>query len=280
MDIQTLSTHPALFGIFPAYGFCVLIGGLVTAGWAYIEWNKNKYRTWDFAFLASFLLIFALYGAKIWYMIFDFQEAFSGVKDILSLLTIIFIPSFGRSIIGSIVFVPIGIIVWREIWGNEYNSLKIMDIILPAFFIGQAIGRWGNFANQEIYGAQVDSLNWLPNFISDRMFIDGAFRQPLFLYESIADLIGFVTIIAFVKNISSLKKGSAAASYFFLYGLNRSIFELLRDEQFIMKWFNVIPTSFITALLMMLFGIMMLIYLNKNIFIKVKSEIKIKEKIL
>ncbi len=272
MDIQTLGTHPALFGIFPIYGFCLLAGGLATVGWAYLEWNKKGYRTWDFVFLSSFLLIFAIYGAKIWYMIFDFQQAFNGVNDILSLLTIIFIPSFGRSIMGTIVFVPIGIIVWREYWGSEYNSLEIMDIVLPAFFIGQAIGRWGNFANQEIYGSVVESLDWLPNFISDRMFIDDAYRQPLFLYESICDVISFVIIIAVIKNIKALRRGSSVSIYFTLYGLNRSIFELMRDEQFIMKWFDTIPTSFVIAIIMMVFGITMFIYLNKNLLFKTNGE--------
>ncbi len=257
-------THPALFGILPLYGIIVFIGGLAVVAWSYIEWNRKGYRTWDYTFLASWTFIFAIYGAKIWYMIFDPANAFYGVNNILSLLTVIFIPAFGRSIMGTIVFVPIGIILWQKYWGAEYKTLEIMDIIIPAFFIGQAIGRWGNFVNHEIYGSEVtlQQINWLPNFIIDNMFIDGAYRQPLFLYESIMDLISFILIITVIKNIKKFQPGTSTSVYFILYGLNRSIFELMRDDEFIMKWFDIIPTTFVVAIIMFIFGIVLFIFLN------------------
>ena len=57
--------------------------------------------------------------------------------------------------------------------------------------IAQSLGRWGNFFNQEAYGAAVDNLDYLPGFIKNQMYIDGSYRQPTFLYESIWNLIGF-----------------------------------------------------------------------------------------
>ena len=61
--------------------------------------------------------------------------------------------------------------------------------------IAQSIGRWGNFFNQEAYGAAVKSLNYLPSFIRDQMYIDGSYRQPTFLYESSWNLLGFLLIL-------------------------------------------------------------------------------------
>ncbi len=254
------STSPALFGILPYYGMIALVGGLCVAGWAYLEWNKKGYRTWDFLFLASWVFLFAIYGAKIWYMIFDPVNAFGNVNDILDVLIIVFIPAFGRSIMGTIVFVPIGIWMWQRVWGSEYRTLDLMDIILPAFFIGQAIGRWGNFVNHEVYGHVVsgDSLNWLPSFIKDGMYIQegkgmvAEYRSPLFLYESFADAIGFIILILIFKTNKYWKEGTLGLGYMTLYGLFRGCFELLRDKDFIMHW-GPIPTSFVCAWIM--FGI-------------------------
>ncbi len=262
MEALTQSS-PALFGILPYYGIIVFVGGLCVAGWSYLEWNKKGYRTWDFLFLASWVFLFAIYGAKIWYLIFDPINAFYGVNDILDVLVIIFIPAFGRSIIGTIVFVPIGIWLWQKTWGAEYRTLEIMDIILPAFFLGQAIGRWGNFVNQEVYGFDVneESLNWLPSFIKNGMFIDGEYRSPLFFYESLIDLFGFIILIIVFKTNSFWNEGTLGFSYIALYGLFRGCFELFRDPQFIMQW-GPIPTTFVTAWIMFITCFLVVIYLQ------------------
>lgn len=67
--------------------------------------------------------------------------------------------------------------------------------------LAQAIGRWGNFINQEAYGGVVNAsfYDHFPAFIRDHMYIDGAFRQPTFLYESVGNLIGFVLITVVYK---------------------------------------------------------------------------------
>lgn len=262
MGISTYEA-PALFGILPYYGMLVLLGGVLSGAWAYLEWNKKGYRTWDFFFLSSWMLLFAIYGAKIWYIIFDPVNALGGVNDILDFLVIFFVPAFGRSIIGTIVFVPIGIWLWQRIWGAEYNTFKIMDIIMPAFFLAQAIGRWGNFVNQEVYGNIVtgDSLNWLPSFIKNGMFIDGQYRAPLFLYESMVDLFGFVLMIIIFKTNNYWKDGVAGFTYIALYGLFRSLFELFRDPKFIMSWGHM-PTNFVISLIMLLTGLSICIYLQ------------------
>ncbi len=263
MQPEFYKDTPALFGILPYYGMILLLGGLVAAGWAYVQWNKKGYRTWDFMFLATWMLLFAIYGAKLWYIIFDPVNAFAGVNDILDVLVIIFIPAFGRSIIGTIVFVPIGIWLWNIYWGKQYRTLELLDIMMPAYFIAQAIGRWGNFVNQEVYGLVIDgeALNWLPQFIKEGMFIDGEYRTPLFLYESFADALGFITLILVFKTNDYWKEGTQAYSYFFLYGLTRACVELFRDPQFIMSW-GPIPTTFITAIILMIVGLSMVIYLQ------------------
>ncbi|BDU67832.1 MAG: prolipoprotein diacylglyceryl transferase [Candidatus Tyloplasma litorale] len=263
---------PALFGVLPLYGVLIFIGFGLSCGYAYIGWNNKKYRNWDFIFCVSFTSIFALYGAKLWYLIFDPINAFSGVNDVLDVIILFCIPAFGRSIIGTVIFVPIGIWIWQKYWGPDNNTLEIFDVLLPSILIGQAIGRWGNFVNHQVYGDIVDpdKLNWLPIWLKNNMFIiddSGAeWRNPLFLYESFADLGSLLIIILIFKTNNYWKRGTMGFSYIFLYGIVRSSTELLRDSQFQMSWganWNIhIPTSFITALILVFVSFFFIIYLQ------------------
>ena len=73
--------------------------------------------------------------------------------------------------------------------------------------IAQAIGRWGNFVNQEAYGKAVKSLNYLPDFIKNQMYIDGSYRVPTFLYESMWNLLGFIIIMSLRHRPHFFKQG-------------------------------------------------------------------------
>lgn len=96
--------------------------------------------------------------------------------------------------------------------------------------LAQAIGRWGNFFNQEAYGKAVDSLNYLPRFIRDQMYIDGAYRQPTFLFESLWNLLGFVVICILRRRPKLLKQGEITAFYLIWYGCGRLLIEGLRTD--------------------------------------------------
>jgi len=104
------------------------------------------------------------------------------------------------------------------------NFWKLGDIVAPSLIIGQAIGRWGNFINQEAYGYEVD-----PARIPWAMWIDGAYRHPTFLYESLWDLLGFVFLI-WLRRRSYIKEGETFLSYFIFYSLGRFIIEGFRTD--------------------------------------------------
>ncbi len=94
--------------------------------------------------------------------------------------------------------------------------------------LAQAIGRWGNFFNQEAYGKAVDSLNYLPGFIRDQMYIDGAYRQPTFLFESLWNLLGFVVICILRRRPKLLNREKSQLLYLIWYGCGRLLIEGLR----------------------------------------------------
>ncbi len=251
------------FGVLPLYGLFLFIGFLVGTAYAYVEWNKKGNNTWDFLFMTSFTVIFALYGAKLWYMIFSPLDTFANVDGVLDVFIIFFIPAFGRSILGTIVFTPIGLLVWQRVWGGQYKALSLMDIVMPALLLSQAIGRFGNMFDHNVYGAIVskEQIEWLPNWIQSHMFIDGEYRQPLFLYESMVDMIGFIILVIVFKTNDYWEDGVAAFSYIALYGFIRACIEPFRDAQFKMSWGS-FPTTWIASLALILVGVSLVVYLQ------------------
>ena len=110
------------------------------------------------------------------------------------------------------------------------NTWDFLDIAAPSVMIAQSLGRWGNFFNQEAYGAAVDNLNYLPAFIRDQMYIEGSYRQPTFLYESLWNLLGFALILIFRRKWKSLRRGHITAFYLIWYGFGRMVIEGMRTD--------------------------------------------------
>lgn len=142
------------------------------------------------------------------------------------------------------------------------------DAIVPCILVGQIIGRWGNFANQELYGAIVSnpetSMAWLKNsmpLVYQGMFINGSFRQPLFLYESFFNFWIFIFLYVGCEFIKFKKCGDLAILYFLFYGILRLSMEPLRDQQFMFV------TSIVTSVLYIVVAISLLI-LNHLVFSK------------
>lgn len=112
------------------------------------------------------------------------------------------------------------------------------DAIVPCILVGQIIGRWGNFFNQELYGGVVENLDqmaWLKTLmpgVYDWMFVNGVFHHPLFLYESFFNFFIFIFIYVGCEFIKFRKCGDLAMMYFLMYGILRLCMEPFRDNQF------------------------------------------------
>lgn len=109
------------------------------------------------------------------------------------------------------------------------------DAIMPCILIAQFLGRWGNYFNQELYGAHVQSEQ-LQQFLHDClpwMWVEGkGYCQPLFLWEGLINLVGFFTLYFGVEFINQRKAGDMAACYPLWYGVVRLCLEPLRDEKY------------------------------------------------
>lgn len=124
-----------------------------------------------------------------------------------------------------------------EVYIKQPSMWIYADAIIPTILIGQAIGRWGNFFNGEIYGAAVSAsdLYWLKVMmpgVFDHMVLRGVYYQPLFLYESFLNIVTFILIYGLLAEIREFRVGTIASLYFIDYGIIRFITESLRDPGF------------------------------------------------
>ena len=184
-------------GIIQVYWYSIFIflGVLAACIVIYLEAKKRKYDEEFIVNLAFNAIIFGIIGARLYYVLFNWDYYMSNPVEILE------IWNGGLAIHGGLITGTLFTIYYCK--KNKVEVLKTFDIIVVGLIIGQAVGRWGNFFNQEAYGSAV-SLSFLknlhlPNFIIDNMYIHGQYYHPTFLYESIGCLLGFLLIIFVVK---------------------------------------------------------------------------------
>jgi phosphatidylglycerol:prolipoprotein diacylglycerol transferase len=115
-----------------------------------------------------------------------------------------------------------------------FNYLRIVDICAPSLLIGQMIGRWGNFINQEAYGGPVDrsflsDKLHIPPFIVNQMNVNGVYHHPTFLYESLWSLLGLV-ILFILRRQKFMRAGELLFTYLIWYSIGRFFIEALRTD--------------------------------------------------
>lgn len=170
----------------------------------------------DFLSVILWTIIIGVLGARIYYVIFNWGYYSLHPSEIIA------IWHGGLAIHGGILGGSIaGIISCRH---YHLNFWQTADIVAPWVALAQAIGRWGNYFNQEAYGYAVD-----PNIIPWAMYIDGAYRHPTFLYESIWDLCTFLLLIYLSRKIF-LKQGESFLIYLISYSAARFFIESFRTD--------------------------------------------------
>lgn len=231
-DIQTLLTIGPLRVTW--YAIFILSGAYLAYAFTIKQIKKWGYREEIFENFFFMMLPIGIIGARLYYVIFNWGNLY--VHDPIR---IFYVWEGGLAIHGGIIAATIfGFFYFRK---HSCDILRIADVIFPNLMIAQAIGRWGNFMNQEAYGSIVSAnfyQHW-PNVIKDQMFIDGAYRQPTFLYESIGNIIGFLLITLVYKKFGRKKRGDCAWAYITWYGMVRFIVEGMRSDSLMIGSFRV-----------------------------------------
>jgi len=260
------------FGIdFHLYGLIIGIAILVAYQLSSHILKKTNYAQNEFDSLTIVTLISAVFGARIWHVFTDYHLY---NQNILSAL---YFWQGGLSIIGAIVGIIIGIYLWQH-YINKRNkqtisTLFFLDVLSFGLPFGQAIGRLGNYVNQELYGAptnlpwaiQIDITHRLPGYLTTATY------HPLFAYELILTTVGGLLVWFLYKNNQEKLQNSSkflklgSGNYFTLYALYysaiRFFLDFLRIDKATTHFFNL----GINQITLILLSIVCALYLRKNL---------------
>jgi len=209
----------SIFG-WPVYWYAILIsiGFLLGIFLAYRNAGKFGIKSSDIIDLVLFLLPISIIGARLYYVVFSWND----FKD--NLLNIFKIHQGGLAIYGGIIAALITTVLFAK--KRKILVLDLLDLLAPYLALGQAIGRWGNFVNQEAYGAATN-LPWRMQ-IFDQSTLSYISVHPTFLYESLWNFALFAFLIWFRKRRKL--SGEVLTLYLAFYGLGRCWIEGLRTD--------------------------------------------------
>ena len=213
------------------YGLLIVFGALsaaIYASWYVSRKDEDPNIVWD---ALIWILLSGIVGARLWYVVADI---IGGSSRYLDDPTAIFrVWEGGLNILGGIIFAIA--ISWYYAKRNRLDFWLLADAIAPGYLIGQAIGRLGNFINQELYGPPT-TLSWgIPIEAQHRIApwndlaeypVATTFFHPTFAYEMIWNLVG-AGLLAYlvVRHNDKLNTGVVAGASLIVTGIGRTLLE-------------------------------------------------------
>ncbi len=216
-----------IIGIQVYWYALIIVSGVVLAVWlASREAKKVGMREDDITDFMLWALPISIIGARVYYVVFEWQYYLKYPQEIFA------IRNGGLAIYGGLI--AGGLVLFFFSRHRFISVWKFLDVAAPSVIIAQAIGRWGNFMNHEAYGpvttrSFLENLH-LPKFIINNMDIEGAYRQPTFLYESLWNVIGFMLLLFLRSKRNFLKEGEVFLLYIGWYSFGRFFIEGLRTD--------------------------------------------------
>ncbi|MER6510721.1 prolipoprotein diacylglyceryl transferase [Nonomuraea sp. NPDC001636] len=214
-------------GIIPirAYALCIVLGVVVAVWLSERRWVARGGQKGTIIDIAVPAVIFGLIGGRLYHVITDWQTYF-GSRAIKKPYQALFIWEGGLGIWGAIALGGVG--VWWAVRKRGISMSAVADTVAPGIAFAQAIGRWGNWFNQELYGGPT-TLPWGLEIDVDHGGEPGVLYHPTFLYESLWDVaLGFLLILAGKR--FALRHGRLFALYVAGYTLGRFWIEGLRID--------------------------------------------------
>lgn len=202
----------------------------------------------------------AIIFARIYYVIFEWDMYANG-----PLWKIFAIWEGGIAIHGALIGAVLTAVIYARY--RNISFWQLADITAPSIILGQAIGRWGNFMNQEAHGGPISEATYekfhqyLPDFIMNQMCIDGVMYHPTFLYESVWNLIVFGLLLLLRRY--NPYRGEVFLSYVIFYSIGRIFVEALRTDSL---WLGPIKQAQFFSILLIVGSLIILFYRrNKKI---------------
>ncbi len=232
------------------YGIMITLGVISTLIVASIE-AKRRGESREHVLNAALIVVpMGVIGARLYHVIDQW--------DYYSQNPALIFGGAGLGIFGAVIGGAIGLVIYTR-W-KKLNTLRWMDIVAPGLILAQAIGRWGNFFNQELYGyptdlpwaIYIDPANRLPGFETFSHF------HPLFAYESLWNLLGFILLMVVARKLKSrLLDGDIILLYVIHYSVGRFFLEGLKPYVWTIAGF---PTARWIAVIAVAVALTLMIY--------------------
>lgn len=260
IGINNLKINDIAFtiGTFSVYWYGIIIasGFLLAVAYCFPRVKKYGLKLDSFIDCVIIGLVCGVIGARLYYVIFKWDYYSQHISEIFK------IHNGGLAIYGGIMGALIGGLTVAKI--KKMNIPAILDLSVIGFLIGQGIGRWGNFVNQEAFGSKTNTLFRMVseniNLYASKQGTSGVEVHPCFLYESIWCLLGVLVLHIFTVKFKKYY-GQVFFLYLIWYGFERMIVEELRTDSLYIPNTN-IRISQLLAFLTMLIGIAMLVYFH------------------
>ncbi|MBG0817445.1 prolipoprotein diacylglyceryl transferase [Planomonospora sp. ID82291] len=216
-------------GIIPirAYALCIVLGVVVAVVMSERRWRARGGEPGTMVDLAVWAVPFGLVGGRLYHVVTDWQLYFAENAP-NEPIEALFIWKGGLGIWGAVALGALG--VWFGCRGRGISLSAVADTVAPGIAVAQAIGRWGNYFNQELFGSPTD-LPWGLEIDPDRPgTVPGEDTyHPTFLYESIWDL-GLALVLIWAGRRFALRHGRVFALYVAGYTVGRFWIEGLRVD--------------------------------------------------
>ncbi|WP_426626331.1 prolipoprotein diacylglyceryl transferase [Leifsonia sp. McL0607] len=253
-----------IFGLhwrIQTYAIMILIGIVVAALWTSRRLTKRGAEPGVILDILLWAVVLGIIGARLYHVFTHPSDYFYPGANLWNVFAI---WEGGNAIFGSLIGGAVGIWIACRISGLRFWS--VADALAPALLLAQAIGRLGNYFNQELFGLPTN-LPWGLQIDAGNKAIpvglpDNTLFQPLFLYEIIWNVIG-VVVILFLERTFRLQWGKTLAVYLIWYGLGRSYLESIRIDPSEFSFLGV-PSNVWAAFLAIVLGIAILIVQSRR----------------
>ncbi|USS84958.1 prolipoprotein diacylglyceryl transferase [Fructilactobacillus myrtifloralis] len=208
------------------YGLIIASAVLIAVGLAMREVRRQGLNEDVVYNLILGAIPVAIVSARLYYVVFRWDYYAKHPGEIIA------IWDGGIAIYGALL--GAGLFIWWFCRRHGLSLWQVFDIAAPTVIMAQGIGRWGNFMNQEAYGAVTThhflAQLHLPTWMMQQMLIGGAYRQPTFLYESVWDLVGFALLMTMRHAPRCFKRGELFLTYVMWYSYGRFFTEGMRTD--------------------------------------------------